>query len=267
MELRDTQLLDGGRYVCTPDNWGRVSASYTGVHRLYFPIRGCATVVYGKLRVEIRPGRVFLLPGHRWISYDCRDKLVVDWLHFRFTDPALDMQLGALPREKHWPAREWKFWRSVYQRMGELFRTHPAGLEFDTHAMLVWMLARLQDCAQIGPHNRMPSGRQALLPALEYMENHMTENPSLKEIAAQVHLSPKHFHRCFGQSFGITPHEYLQRSRMSLAWKLLRHEGLSVGAVSQRLHCSNQFYFSRSFKNFFGCSPLDVRLGRSIVRP
>lgn len=267
MELRDAQILDGGRYVCTPQNWGKAPVSYTGIHRLYFPVRGCAAVLYGKLRMEIRPGRVYLFPGYRWIGYECRDKLVVDWLHFRFTDPALDRQLGALPREKCWPVREWRFWRPVYLRMAELFQTHPAGLEYDTYAMLVWMYARLQDDPQCASTNPLLAGRQAMLPALIYMDNHVADNPSLKEVAAQVHLSTKHFHRCFSQTFGITPHYYLHRNRMHLAWRLLRHEGLSVGAAALRLHCCNQFYFSRAFKKFFGCSPLEVRMGRSYGHP
>jgi AraC family transcriptional regulator of adaptative response/methylated-DNA-[protein]-cysteine methyltransferase len=46
--------------------------------------------------------------------------------------------------------------------------------------------------------------------ALAYIEAHWREQPSLEQIAAQVHLSPFHFNRLFHQWAGITPKAYMQ---------------------------------------------------------
>ncbi|XID74494.1 bifunctional transcriptional activator/DNA repair enzyme AdaA [Alkanindiges sp. WGS2144] len=46
--------------------------------------------------------------------------------------------------------------------------------------------------------------------AISYLVNHVGEQPSLDDIAAQVHLSPFHFQRMFCQWAGITPKRFLQ---------------------------------------------------------
>jgi AraC-like DNA-binding protein len=190
----------------------------------------------------------------------------VEWLHFRFADPALDLQLGALPTACRWPVSRWKVWKPVLTRLPELIDRRPPYLVARTHGMLLWMISLIQE-RENNLENPLFSSLEPLRPALKYMEEHFADNPRLSEIAQQVHLSPKHFQRRFSQLLGLAPHTYVNRLRMHLAWTLLRHQGLSVREVAQRLNCGNQFYFSRAFKKFFNCSPLDIRMGRTTARP
>jgi len=46
--------------------------------------------------------------------------------------------------------------------------------------------------------------------ALEYLESHHTEQPSLEQVAAQVGLSEYHFQRIFTRWVGISPKRFLQ---------------------------------------------------------
>ncbi len=79
--------------------------------------------------------------------------------------------------------------------------------------------------------------------AINYINEHSKEQPSLDEIAAAVHLSPYHFHRMFKEWAGVTPKEFLQFISLNYAKKLLEdnqtieeatfHTGLSS---TSRLH-------------------------------
>jgi AraC-like DNA-binding protein len=260
------ELLTGGRFLCTPENWSNTPHFFADCHRLYFPRRGAAEVLYENEEWAIRPGRVYLFPGYRWMQHRCRQSLSVNWLHFRFADPALDLQVGALKTAQSWPLRHWRFWKPVFSHLQELVHDRPPALVLKAHAMLLWMMAEVHERGNTG-ENALFAGLEPLRPALQFMEDHFIENPRLDQIAAQVHLSAKHFHRRFSQSLGLTPHEYLRRRRMHLAWSLLRHRGLSVREVAEHLHCANPFCFSRAFKNFFHCAPLEVRMGRSSATP
>jgi AraC-like DNA-binding protein len=212
------------------------------------------------------PGYVYLFPGYRWMQHRCKRSMQVEWLHFRMANPALDVQLGALPSECRWPIRGWKFWRPVWTQLPRLIDERPPHLVSKAHAMVLWMTSLLQE-RETNRKNPLFASLEPLRPALTYMEEHFAQNPQLPEIAREVHLSPKHFQRRFSQVLGIAPHEYLNRQRMHLAWTLLRHQGLSVREVAQRLNCSSQFYFSRAFKKFFNATPLDVRMGRTTSAP
>ncbi|MDA0260722.1 MAG: methylated-DNA--[protein]-cysteine S-methyltransferase [Proteobacteria bacterium] len=46
--------------------------------------------------------------------------------------------------------------------------------------------------------------------ALRYLDEHLTEQPNLTEVAAQVGLSPHHFQRLFKRWAGISPKRFLQ---------------------------------------------------------
>jgi len=99
------------------------------------------------------------------------------------------------------------------------------------------------------------------------MNTRFASNPSLDDVAASVHLSPIYFHRCFAQTFHVTPHAYLQSKRMHAAWDLLRGGNATVSQTAEQLNFGSAFYFSRAFKRFFGVAPVDVRLGRAAQRP
>lgn len=56
---------------------------------------------------------------------------------------------------------------------------------------------------------------------IDYMEAHLAEKTNLESVANAVHYSKYHLHRVFTNTVGLTPHEYLQRRRLTEAAKLL----------------------------------------------
>ena len=53
--------------------------------------------------------------------------------------------------------------------------------------------------------------------AIEYMENHLTDDITLADIARNVHLSAFHFQRAFSLLTEMSPAEYLRKRRLSQA--------------------------------------------------
>lgn len=51
---------------------------------------------------------------------------------------------------------------------------------------------------------------QRIQQAIEYLVENFKSQPTLKEVAAQVHLSPHHFQRLFTQWAGVSPKKFLQ---------------------------------------------------------
>jgi len=60
--------------------------------------------------------------------------------------------------------------------------------------------------------------------AIQYIQDHFQEKPSLDEIAQQVHLSPFHFQRLFSDWAGTSPKKFLQYTQVNYAKKLLKEE-------------------------------------------
>lgn len=57
--------------------------------------------------------------------------------------------------------------------------------------------------------------------AITYLVEHSTEQPSLEELAAHVHLSPFHFQRVFSRWAGTTPKRFLQVLTLERGKRLL----------------------------------------------
>lgn len=58
--------------------------------------------------------------------------------------------------------------------------------------------------------------------AIQYVANGVTDQPTLHEMAAHVHLSPHHFHKLFSRWAGVTPKRFLQVLTVERAKRLLR---------------------------------------------
>jgi hypothetical protein len=63
----------------------------------------------------------------------------------------------------------------------------------------------------------------------------------------------------FRQSFGRTPMDYLRDVRLRRGAQLLQVSQLSVDGVASKVGFASRSHFSRSFKEQFGCSPVEFR--------
>ena len=79
-------------------------------------------------------------------------------------------------------------------------------------------------------------------------------------LAAVAHVSEAHFIRSFKQTFGETPHRYLQRRRIERAMYLLRAADRSVTDVCMEVGFSSLGTFSRTFTEIVGETPSQFRL-------
>lgn len=80
--------------------------------------------------------------------------------------------------------------------------------------------------------------------------------PALARIA---HVSEAHFIRTFRETFGETPHRYLQRRRVERSMFLLRETDRSVTQVCLDVGFTSLGTFSRTFRDIVGESPSEYR--------
>jgi AraC-like DNA-binding protein len=74
-------------------------------------------------------------------------------------------------------------------------------------------------------------------------------------LARRAHASTAHFSRCFKETFGETPHQYLQTRRIERAQELLRLTELTVSEVCLAVGYTSLGSFSATFKRTVGVAP------------
>lgn len=95
--------------------------------------------------------------------------------------------------------------------------------------------------------------------AVEYINQHITEDISIDGICTACYLSKYYFCRLFKKKIGLTVMEYVLKTRNSMAKELLADSRLSVTEISESCGFSSISYFSRAFKNETGVTPLQYR--------
>lgn len=122
-------------------------------------------------------------------------------------------------------------------------------------ALAVHVLSRYSsDRPRIREHGKGLS-RQKLRQAIEFINEYVTENFSLKDVANAVGLSPYHFSRMFKQSAGQPPHRYHLKCRVERARELLLRGELTPSEIASEVGFSDQSHFTFHFKRAYGMTP------------
>src|SRR5215218_7477114 len=82
---------------------------------------------------------------------------------------------------------------------------------------------------------------------------------NLEDAAAQAGISPFHFLRLFSQALGVTPHQYLVRSRLRHAARRLADDDSPVTDIAYDVGFADLSNFVRTFGRAAGASPLKFR--------
>jgi AraC-like DNA-binding protein len=101
--------------------------------------------------------------------------------------------------------------------------------------------------------------RRRAVEAALWLDAHSHEPVDLASAAHEVGLSPFHFLRLFSRVLGVTPHQYLVRSRLRHAVRLLADDTRSITDVAFDVGFGDLSNFVRTFHRAAGVSPRRFR--------
>ena len=99
---------------------------------------------------------------------------------------------------------------------------------------------------------------RAILQAKLLIDERITKNLSLEQMALETGISKYHFIRVFKAAFGISPYQYQKRKRLELA-KIDLLSGKEILFTAIRYGFADTATFSKAFKQQFGISPGAVK--------
>ncbi len=88
----------------------------------------------------------------------------------------------------------------------------------------------------------------------------LDESLSLEDLAALVHMSPRHFSRVFKELTGLSPHQYILHARVKRAEYLLLHTDIPIATVARIVGFYSQSHLHRHLKRVLGVTPKQLRL-------
>jgi AraC family transcriptional regulator len=104
-----------------------------------------------------------------------------------------------------------------------------------------------------------PQDRRRAVEAALWIDANSRDAIDLEQAARQVDLSAFHFLRVFARVLGVTPHQYLLRSRLRHAAQRLADDAGSITDIAYAVGFGDLSNFVRTFHRAAGVSPRDFR--------
>ena len=202
-----------------------------------------------------------MLIGHPGDEYICTHEHTRgdECLSFHFT-PALVEAIGYRP----------DVWRAVCVPplpqlvvLGELAQAAAEGssdVGLDELGMLLAVrFVEILSGRQRKPAEARACERRRAVEAALWIDAHSHEPVDLESVAREVGASPFHFLRLFARVLGVTPHQYLIRSRLRRAARLLADDTMPVTEIALDVGFGDLSNFVRTFHRAAAMSPRSFR--------
>lgn len=95
--------------------------------------------------------------------------------------------------------------------------------------------------------------------AIIYINNHLSEDLSVKKLSREINASKSVLYEKFHQRFSLTLSEYIKKKRIEKSIPLLEETNLTIEEISQKVGFASASYYSKTFKKQLGITPLKYR--------
>jgi AraC-like DNA-binding protein len=135
----------------------------------------------------------------------------------------------------------------------------------------VGMLLAVRLAAMVGGESQQlrasPRDRRRAVETALWLDANAHEPVDLERAAQRAGLSPYHFPRLFAAVVGVTPHQYLLRSRLRRAARALAEDDRAVSDIALDVGFADLSNFVRTFHRAAGVSPRGFRQAARAARP
>jgi len=233
-----------------------------------------AAVTHGTFQYRSSHGTAVLAPGalllgNQGSCFECGHEHGTGdrCLAFHFTPDHLEAIVAAVPGTRHavfaYPRLPPSPRLTALVAAAEAARDdiNPAELEELALRLAGAVTAALADTDGVV---RRPSRRdeRRITDALRRIEAGADERLALSDLARDAAMAPYHFLRVFRQVAGMTPHQFVLRTRLHRAAVRLRGSDESISAIAFDVGFNDLSTFNRRFRRVMGLSPSAYRARR-----
>lgn len=94
---------------------------------------------------------------------------------------------------------------------------------------------------------------------LDYIDENLGSDLTLKELSDVAQISPYRFVRLFKQTLGLPPHQFVLRRRVQRAQRMLEASRAPLAEIARNVGFENHSHFSTVFRSLVGTTPRAYR--------
>lgn len=219
--------------------------------------------LYGKGDVSITPAKVPFFA--RWDSEDhyLRIRLTSRFLQ-SIAREALTMnpdQIELLPEFK---MRDLQIEAIGMMLLTELKQENLGGrlyIESLANVLAVHLLRQYVAAKPVIPIYEGGLPQRQVLQVLDYINDHLSQDIKLADLAALLDMSQFHFSHVFKQAIGTSPYQYLLQQRIERAKQLLKQPEQTIMDIALECGFNSHSHLSNKFRQMTGMTPTAYRAG------
>ncbi len=257
----EVELITAHHNVCAPD-WSDID--YTPDYsKFYFICEGEGWLKIGDQEYYPRPGELFLMPEGVNQSYSVISDRPFEkyWCHFTAHVGGINLFKLLNLNPRCMPVQSERL-AQVFGELVEYANSDAVYAKLLAKSKLMELIAcyMMSLNVEAEPLSFKNNGAiDKLANVLAYIDEHLTANVTVEELADIAYMHPNSFIRVFKQYAGMPPIQYVTHKKIEKAKQLLATTTCSVSEVAQRLGFNDTFYFSKQFKKHAGSAPTDYR--------
>ena len=112
-----------------------------------------------------------------------------------------------------------------------------------------------QSIPAVSPPGTATLSQKRLLSIAKYVENNLMGDLSIDALAKVANMSAFHFARCFKNTIGLTPHQFVTNQRISTAKAMLVSGKHSLRDVAMQVGFSSHSHFAAVYRRITGVTP------------
>lgn len=259
--IKNLFVTDIGFYPKAKFHYRKRSAGISQ-HILIYCVDGKGWVKLDDQEYDVKSGQYFVVPAetaHQYGSNEA-DPWSIYWLHFKGV--SANDYTEQLTKNKTQFVASVNFSEERMRLFNFMYTTLENGYSADNlgyiNSCLWYFLSSFcyDDIFHVPSHK---AEKDAIDLSIEFMQRNIEQTLSLRELAAEAHISPSHYAALFKKKTGYPPLEYFNHIKVQKACQYLHFTNLQIKEIAYKVGICDPYYFSRFFSNIMGLSPLEYR--------
>ena len=213
---------------------------------------------------QLSPGACVICPPNTWSTIKSECQLIHDWMHLTGDVEELLSAFGLECRKVYYVKDSAHLSRLVQTLEREYYSSMPYKqdmAELKIRELFIHISREMQD--EEGIEDIKSDVYEAFKRLRIDAFANLVEDPSIAEMARNVHLSESRFYVLYKQIFGISPKNDLIIARIERAKSLLEQNKYNNAEVAALTGYTNEYHFIRQFKKIEGMTPKEYARTKS----
>lgn len=148
---------------------------------------------------------------------------------------------------------------SVFNKIGNEFRTKGSGIILDCYTVLLFSLLaeNFPDNSEVAAYDSESLLNLQII--LDYIENNYSHAITLQTLAEKINYSDSYISLLFSKYSGMSYKEYIDRVRISHATEYIRKGGKNFTEIATLCGYDTIRTFNNVFKRIMGCTPTEYK--------